>query len=481
MVASGKGYFQPSIQVVDQTGRPIPQAQAIAHLDHQKYLIEFRKLGPFSADANGMVKFDNLLAKEMYRFEINAPGFVSDSTDVLDPAKELSPKIVLKLSPVGMIAGKVIDQTGKSVSEAEMFVYAGKRVAKDLKSSVDGTFQTPEAHAHQGVVIASKKGYRTSGAVWRDGKQLSIALAEESSPPQVTKYPALSTAVDPNSVERGRALVRSQMEKIYGNPKSTSRGWWVQSHAYYDPETVIKFIVEPKGLDDETLDYFRHHASLSLARTDLEEGLALALDARKVNVETLIDIIRYAPRENIAKHKEILAKALVTARQESKPSDRARWLAEIGQHLWHLGDKKLAEEVLREAQQMAIQFPSDGADSYSKGVVATCLGVIDVDAATKMIESITQENAKTRHFGMLAYNIAAVNPERAEPAARESNLRGAICPQICYRMAPVDLPRAFRLANDGYDKATRSRAYAVIANAIEKTNPKRAREMLIHS
>ena len=51
-------------------------------------------------------------------------------------------------------------------------------------------------------------------------------------------------------------------------------------------------------------------------------------------------------------------------------------------------------------------------------------------------------------------------------------------PRICYRMAPVDLERARRIAEKTREPYYRAQAYGVMAQALAKSNPKEAEKLL---
>jgi hypothetical protein len=64
------------------------------------------------------------------------------------------------------------------------------------------------------------------------------------------------------------------------------------------------------------------------------------------------------------------------------------------------------------------------------------------------------------------------------PAQNEFNQRDQYAVRVCYRMAPVDLKAALQLAGSIVDVPSRAYALGVIAQAVAKTEPKQAADLL---
>src|SRR6185369_11683252 len=114
------------------------------------------------------------------------------------------------------------------------------------------------------------------------------------------------------------------------------------------------------------------------------------------------------------------------------------------------------------------------------------LASIDLPAAEKLCEDLQDKREYTRHLGNLAHIMAAKQPEEAQrllDKATHNNSDdfeyGRYAQRVCYRMASVDLERAKEVAAKikTYHHC-KAQAYAQIANALAKSNPKEAESAL---
>jgi hypothetical protein len=188
----------------------------------------------------------------------------------------------------------------------------------------------------------------------------------------------------------------------------------------------------------------------------------------------------------VAQKKDLLAQSLIHARAEADPSKRLLYTAKVATQLLAIGESEQGTRILRDAQAVAEQLPTSGWGAYARGSFAEDLSNIDPIAAEKLCDAIEDAREKTRHFGNLAHLQAGKQPDQAERlllkgASPESNefeyARYAM--RLCYRMAPIDLPRAVAIAERmktmHHGKAE---AFAQMARALVATQPKEAEQLL---
>jgi hypothetical protein len=170
---------------------------------------------------------------------------------------------------------------------------------------------------------------------------------------------------------------------------------------------------------------------------------------------------------------------MVAARAtKSPPGAGTACLALIGEHLLDMGDKDRATRLLREAQALAEQLPSASFAGYARGAVAEELAQIDLPAALALTKGLEDSD---RHHRNIAHEMAALNPAEAERILEmvgDEFQREHGTQRICYRMAPVDLPRAKRIADKVTNLELRARAYGVMAQALAETAPDAATGLL---
>ncbi len=103
-----------------------------------------------------------------------------------------------------------------------------------------------------------------------------------------------------------------------------------------------------------------------------------------------------------------------------------------------------------------------------------------------MIKDLKDRNEFIRHHGNTAHRIAGTHPAEAvkildlipKPQQNEFHRRDHYSIRACYRMAQADRPRALKLAETITDQLSRAYALGVIAQAVAKTDPKQAAELM---
>ena len=116
------------------------------------------------------------------------------------------------------------------------------------------------------------------------------------------------------------------------------------------------------------------------------------------------------------------------------------------------------------------------------------LAQVDVDAALALVTEITDYGEKVRHLGNIAHELGGLNPAEAErvlglipkPPMGSNAIwpRDADAVKVCYRMAPIDLPRAKKLADASVDPFYQAHARGAMAVAVAKRDPAQAAALM---
>jgi hypothetical protein len=218
-----------------------------------------------------------------------------------------------------------------------------------------------------------------------------------------------------------------------------------------------------------------------MGRTVDAAEAALALKSPYERSYTLVNI---AHKTDDAEHRrQLLAESLLHARLVIEPERRLGALAGIAEALYDFGDKESAKPLIEEIRTGAEKLEA----GFWRGYMAETVALIDVDAALKLCEGVTDQFERDRHPGNIAHEIAATDPARAEAILKSVSDRNQYryIERVCYRMAPVDLERAQRIAESAARQYGDQRpyAYGVTALAMAKSNsaktePAKAKELL---
>src|SRR5262249_10435622 len=276
----------------------------------------------------------------------------------------------------------------------------------------------------------------------------------------------------------------------------SNRTWALEALAVLDPGRVLELL--DKGVEKHPWfqDYLRRAVVKALLVDSPDEARTVVeamLDPgwRSTGYLDLWDAVPLAQRPQ---KRELLTEALLQARNMKDASHRVLHLGTIGKHLHALGEKDQAQKLLREGEALARQLPTAAFAGYARGAFATELAPFDLPAALALLKDLKDPWESDRYHGSIAHKLAGLKPAEAERVLELLSKRGqklgvgggagTSCAraqygvQVCYRMAPVDLERARRLADGIGDPHYQARAYGVMALALAKAQPARAVELL---
>ncbi|MFT3880305.1 MAG: hypothetical protein QM703_11665 [Gemmatales bacterium] len=446
--------------------------------------------GVIKTDAQGEYQLPAILdADGSYQVEASKPGYISmKSTWVNVTNPGMMPLPPLELAQRRLLAGQVVDNTGKPVSKVEL-IYHDATGKVRLRTDAAGNFKTDQAVSNEGYLIAIAPGYRTNGAFIKNSSQpmrLTLtSLSEKPTVPMPTLAPVLPL------VERKKlfqelfapVIARAKKEKN-DNAKYAPFTRLVQQ----DPAQALEAITNHPFTTGWMQDYLKANIAKKLARESLEEARTIADSITEANTRSgaYLDFAQQLPADKLALKKDLLAQSLIHARAEPDPSHRLLYTAKVATQLQAIGETEQATRILREAQVAAEQLPTSGWGAYARGSFAEDLSNLDLTAAEKLCDAIEDAREKTRHLGNLAHLQAGKQPDQAErlllkgaPPENNEFEYGRYAMRLCYRMAPVDLPRAIAIAERmktmHHQKAE---AFAQMARVLAATQPKEAEQLL---
>jgi hypothetical protein len=224
----------------------------------------------------------------------------------------------------------------------------------------------------------------------------------------------------------------------------------------------------------------RSRAALLLTLGEVEDSLQQAGEITDPYSRTYAHLYAADAVEEPATRQQLLSEALVHARQEPNPARRAVLFGNVAERLIDAGEREAAEAVLDEGLAPAADLPNADWAGFARGHFAETLALVDVDEALALVKELKEEDARNRHFGNIAHELAALDPERAERvlALIPVQSREQYIVRVCYRMASQDLERARRLASGITDERQAPYVRGVMACALRERQPDVARELL---
>lgn len=388
-----------------------------------------------------------------------------------------------------LLAGRVGDQQGKPVADAVVFQSGDARQRVQATTDAEGRFHLPDVMADPTFVFVRKPGFRFFGEqVEADEGAIVLKLTktDERAEPLTTLPRVLPRD---ERLALARRLLQPCLTKIdLNNEREGPRLF--EAWAHVDPADMLARLAKTPPKNPFFAGYLRRAAAQALAAEDADEALALieTIDDTGFRSMSYLDVVDSLGDDQRQQKLELLRQASVVVRQMADPAMRVHQLGGTAERFLDLGQREEAEKLLREGEKLAKQLPVDAFGGYTRGAFAEELGQIDLPAALELMKGLTDVGEFDRHHGNLAHELAAKQPAEAERllsmlhTAKESSriadaadLWGV---RVCYRMAPVDLPRARAIADRMANPYLKARAYGVMAQAIAKQDPTSAAELI---
>lgn len=393
---------------------------------------------------------------------------------------------------VTSLAGCVVDRQGRPVAEASVFQSGDAPQRVQTTTDADGRFRLPEVMADPTFVFVSKPGFRFFGRlVGGDDNENSLELAMTRSgepverpgqtlPRRLTKEAraALALRVLAPCLKEGAAQGEAETNHV------------LDALAAADPPALLERLEKSPSANPFLVGMLKRSAAQALAIDDLDEALAVVesigdLMFRSMSYLDAADSLGDDQRE---RKLELLGQASVAARQIGEPAMKAIMLGQTAERLLDAGQREQATALLREGETIAKQLPLDAFGGYARGAFAEELVQIDQPAALELMKGLSDVGEFDRHHGNAAHELAAADPAAAErllgmlhPAAETRNIyepRESWGVRVCYRMAPVDLARARRLADSFANPYLQAQAYGAMAQAIGAQQREAAIELI---
>jgi len=449
-------YLEPRYSVfVDRAGDGGPAAAAAARTDAQ---------GRFTDPSS-------LLPERRYRFVADAPGCATGFSDWFDGA-EPPAEVKLVVRHLVAVRGRVVDSSGRPVAGARVLQSGDGPVRTQATCGADGGFELAGYVEGPAFVFADAVGFRFAGAtIQAPADGVELVLARQDEPPRRELHaeaPALPRAAE---LAFADAWATAQLPAAREHPDDGPSHRLFEASVRTDPRRGLAAIDHGLFGDPWFRDYARRPIARGTFAADVTEGVAIvqSMETPQFRTTGFLDAVEACPDLDRATRHSLLLEALANARQIDAPAMKVVMLGNVAAAFARCDDVELARRVFAEASPNADKLGSDEWEEYARGAFAENLAEVDLKRARELADSLKEKREFDRHHGNLAHEMAARDPAAAEALLGqmgEAFFRDQIARRVCYRMAPVDLERARRIAGKVQGPQARAQTHLVMARAL---------------
>ena len=434
-------------------------------------------------DASGRFEVPELSVGDLY-VTVRAPEnstlkFITPRNKSIEAGRLTEVTITEQKPPrTRTLAGRVVDAKGNPVAGATVFQSGDAPARTETTSDAEGRFSLPGVAEASTFVFARAKGFRFAGrSAMAGAAEVTFTLTREGERPAETMHTLAPTATPEQESAAAHRLIDAYATKALEKGDTNDKVRVLEVLARVDPARTLE-LTEGKTLTEPFLKaMFRMRVAAALLESAPDEALAVAesIDDPAARAMALLKAADALPATEKAKKQELLDRALVGAKAAREPTGiRMLLTGQVAERWLDMGLTEKGKALLREIQPDAEQLPDAAWPAYAKGAFAEELCQIDLDAALKLTKGLSDARAYGRHHGNIAHELAGKDPAAAERVlgmVKEPYQHDQYVVRVAYRMAPVDLARARRLAATTVDPVMRG--YALGMGALGLANAKK--------
>ncbi len=372
----------------------------------------------------------------------------------IEPGKTTEVTILLEGPPrERMVAGRVVDRRGQPVAGATVFQSGDSPARTEAETRADGRFELHGVVARPTFLFARKPGYRFGGlAIAPESKDVTLAIHKVDEPPRFLRRTLPPPLPHPEEVALARRLLDPYAERVLKQGGEAEKVRTLEALARIEPERVLE-LIQKKVFN---VPFFNAMIGLRVASGMMEESVdeALAvlegLEQPEAKALGFIDASKKLGVQNRARALEVLDLALLNARAAKEPDGmKLLLMGQVAERFLDLDQAARGRAILREGEALAKQLPKAGWVGYARGAFAEELAQVDLEAALALTKDLADAREFDRHHGNIAHELGGRDPAQAErvlATVKNASQRDRYTVRVVYRMAPLDLPRARRLA-----------------------------------
>lgn len=332
------------------------------------------------------------------------------------------------------------------------------------------------------------KGFRIFGRALKEHEtkdiQVVLSRPDESPAPTMTTLPG--PLPDAERRKLARQVLEPFLEKALAEGNDREKFSAIRWLSEIDPDAALALADKTTFAAQEVLqqDYLRQEVVLTLARAEPERAVAIAHGIKdpEPRSEALLDVSWYLPADEVERKKELLSQAITAAHEVARAQMQIFLLAQAAVLLMDCGEEEQARALAGEVRA-GLEKVANPVKSRLTAVALSQLARVDLPAALAIVENQVALADRPAAHGNIAVRIAASDPAEAERLLDtvKTRLRASFVGRTCYRMAPVDLPRAKKILLAQYDGQGRATWLAFLASALPPKQRATARALVLEA
>jgi hypothetical protein len=491
---SSDNLVTPTGRVVDEVGNGVARVEVelwsqTAEFD-EEFIVTFDGRRAVETGPEGAYRIPRSLRVDCrYRVLARAPGqqaVRSEWVRFRPGAGSAFPDLVLGRPRA--LAGRVLDRRGQPVAGALLRFVADEPVRPLSRTDEQGRFCLEGCATGPGFVFAEAEGFRFQG--WPSNPspamvELHLTRSDEPAErPLATLPPALSAAQEVGLL---LSLIEPTIDRALAEEVGYEAEWAIARLGYIDPLRALEVAANARLTEPERRDYLKATVAQQLLRVRPDEALAVFEAAsdpwiRSDGYLRASDVLPASQRE---RRLEWLEQAVTHARCVGEAQCRLGCLGKIAARSLALGETARATELFHEGQTIAADMHAAADGGFARAAFAEDLAELDLPAALALIQDLGNEGDDEgeidRHHGNVAQRLASRNPAEAERIwgmVKGPVMRDGLAQRICYRMAPIDRERAYRIAGQIGDPCWRAHGLGMMGLALSASDQRTAARLL---
>ena len=479
------------VAAVSQTGKPIEGAtfELWNHRGRSSSIIYVDSKRKLAADSDGQLKTPIQFGRES-RFSVivTAPGYSSFRTKPTSaPRKghlDFGP-IKLKLS--NTVRGKIVDSEGKPIPDATIWSFGSsdqhRRTNTSVQSDSTGGFELTGIAPQSYFFFIEHSKYRFTGKRIPNDAQTPVKI-ELALPTQSALDQPVS--IGTRSAELRESAVADLLQSMLGDEKSVASDFTlvriIDLLAKIDRKLAVSSL-KKINRDDRRLKAVMYvgeiEAAIELARTLPPEQTVYTL----TNVIRGISYSQYHPGIvlTFAQKKTLLAEATSFAAQMDNIDQRVSAYSTLAVSYRRLGDKESSERLIQKIQKLGAtnELSDITAQSFARAIAPT-----DPKAALNTLTQIDREFTRRRSTGDAVAAAGFGGHEAVKTmlnAAEQRTSHAGSLRRAVFELAQNDLDKTVEMvdsAEDRYNGINTASSYGIMALAVHKQHPGRAKQLL---
>ena len=409
-----------------------------------------------SSNSEGIVTAGSLTAGSAHVVELSLDGYVpacSRRSHLDDTGTVRLPDVTLRR--LRTVEGRVVDSSGQSLSDVTVRQAGDGPAWTTCQTAADGTFRLEGVPEGLALVFADRAGFWFTGKrVPAGDERLEFTLTPRSQPNpercdanRTSPAPPGESAITSRPVDE---LVEDIRKVSQDGDRPMLYQLWPQL-GVIDEARAMALLEELKIEKGERAGLIQRLVHTEMER-DFENGLARLMECEDPNdrISTIVyDLLRLSTLD-VDQKTTLLALAVTDLRSIQDPLIRVRFTSSLLKPLNDSGARSTVDQLVDEAVTLLDKAGDATAIQNNVGSLAEALAPIDPDRALTLLEK-----SAPRFSAWVATGIARHDPGKAAEMLRKYEYSGIggsrlgrwhNLPRACYFMASADVDQAVSIA-----------------------------------